>query len=72
MSFFLKLEIIIMCKTSFLVIVNDQAVLDRKDRIIITTKEHGLIVYDHQAGAFKNYDNFKLREERYSYAAILQ
>ena len=52
--------------------VNDQAVLDRKNRVIITSKEHGLIVYDHQAGAFKNYNNFKLREERTRFAAILQ
>ena len=30
------------------------------------------MVYDHQAGTFTNYDNFKLREERNRYAAILQ
>ena len=30
------------------------------------------MVYDHQAGAFTNYNNFKLREERKRYAAILQ
>ena len=51
---------------------DDQAVLDRKNRIIITSKNHGLIIYDHQAGTFENYDNFKLREERQHYAAILQ
>ena len=50
----------------------DQAVLDRKNRIIITSKDHGLIVYDHQKGIFTNYDNFKLREYRTEYAAILQ
>ena len=50
----------------------DQAVLDRKNRISITSKEHGLIVYDHQQGTFKNYNNFKLREERTRFAAILQ
>ena len=50
----------------------DQAVLDRKTRIIITSKNHGLIIYDHQAGTFTNYDNFKLKEERVGYAAILQ
>ena len=50
----------------------DQAVLDRKNRIIITSKNHGLIVYDHQAETFTNYDNFKLKEERVGYAAILQ
>ena len=50
----------------------DKAVLDRKNRIIITSKDHGLIVYDHQAGTFRNYDDFKLKEERVGYAAILQ
>ena len=30
------------------------------------------MVYDHQAGAFTNYNNFKLREKRVLYAAILQ
>ena len=50
---------------------NNQAVLDRKNRIIITSKEHGLIVYDHQAGTFTNYNNFKVRGCRI-YAAILQ
>ena len=30
------------------------------------------MVYDHQARTFTNYDNFKLREERKRYAAILQ
>ena len=51
---------------------SDQAVLDRKNRIIITSKDHGLIVYDHQTGTFTNYDNFKIREYRERYAAILQ
>ena len=51
---------------------NDQAVLDRKDRIIITSHRYGLIIYDHQAGTFTNYDNFKIREARQRYAAILQ
>ena len=51
---------------------SDQAVLDRKNRIIIISKAHGLIIYDHQSGTFTNYDNFKIREERQFYAAILQ
>ena len=53
---------------------NDQAVLDRKDRIIITSYRYGLIVYDHLAGTFKFFRNykFKLREVRRYYAAILQ
>ena len=50
----------------------DQAVFDRKNRIIITSKNHGLIVYDHQAESFKNHDNLKLNEERVGYVAILQ
>ena len=52
--------------------VYDQAILDRKNRIIITSNNHGLIVYDHNQGTFTNYDNFKLREERGGYAAVLQ
>ena len=51
---------------------DDQAVLDRKNRIIITSKDHGLIIYDHQELIFTPYNNFKLREEREAYAAILQ
>ena len=51
---------------------SDQGVLDRKNRIIITSKDHGLIVYDHQAGTFIPYNSFKLRECRRKYAAILQ
>ena len=50
----------------------DQAVLDRKNRIIIISKDHGIIVYDHHARTFTNYNNFKLREYRMNYAAILQ
>ena len=50
----------------------DQAVLDRKNRIIITSRHYGLIVYDHKEGAFQSFPNFKLREERKGYAAILQ
>ena len=50
----------------------DQAVLDRKNRIIITSKHHGLVIYDHHEGTFTPYNNFKLREERQQYAVILQ
>ena len=50
----------------------DQAVLDRKSRIIITSKDHGLIVYDHHEGTFTPYNNFKIREYRERYAAIVQ
>ena len=50
----------------------DQAVLDRKNRIIITSEKHGLIIYDHEVGKFQSFPNFKLREVRTRYAAILQ
>lgn len=49
-----------------------QAVFDRKKRIIITTNDHGIIVYDPIQGVIKNYPNFKLREERRQYMALLQ
>ena len=49
-----------------------QAVLDRQHRVIITSKYHGLIIYDHRAGTFQNFPSFRLREERDYYAAILQ
>ena len=50
----------------------DQAVLDRKNRIIITSRDHGLIIYDHTERKFTPNNNFELREERRFYAAILQ
>ena len=50
----------------------DQAVLDRKNRIIITSNRYGLIIYDYQAEKFTIFKDFKLREERKYYAAILQ
>ena len=49
-----------------------QAVLDRQNRVIITSKYYGLIIYDHRAGSFQNFPSFRLREERDYYAAILQ
>ena len=52
--------------------IHDQAVLDRHNRIIIRSKDHGLVVYDHQEGTITNYDNFKLKEKQQGYAAILQ
>ena len=51
---------------------DDQAVLDRKNRIIITSAGYGLIIYEHQEGTFTPYNNLKIREERIRYAAILQ
>ena len=55
-----------------LMTVNNQAVLDRRNRIIITSNEYGLFIYDHQNGSFKHFPNFILREKRYFFAAILQ
>ena len=55
-----------------LMTVNNQAVLDRRNRIIITSNEYGLVIYDHQKGSFKHFPNFTLREKRYFFAAILQ
>ena len=49
-----------------------QAVLDRKNRVIIISNKYGLLVYDHQNRSFQHFSDLKLREERYSYAAILQ
>ena len=50
----------------------DQAVLDRNNRIIITSKDHGLIIYDHQAETFTPYNIFKLKEYRKEHSTILQ
>ena len=49
----------------------DQAVLDRKNRIIILSRGHGLIVYDHQHRSFQHFPNFTLKEQRMNYASIL-
>ena len=49
----------------------DQAVLDRQNRIIILSRSHGLIVYDHQHRSFQHFPNFTLKEQRMNYAAIL-
>ena len=51
---------------------NDPAVLDRKNRVIITSKKYGLIVYDHQNETIQDYPNVKLRKERNRYATIIQ
>ena len=50
----------------------DQAVLDRNNRIIITSKDQGLIIYDPQAETFTPYNNFKLKEYRKEHITILQ
>ena len=49
----------------------DQAVLDRKNRIIILSRGHGLIVYDHQHRSFQHFPNFTLKDKRMYYASIL-
>ena len=41
-------------------------------RIIITSKYHDLIVYDHQEVILTNYDGFGIREKRAGYTKILQ
>ena len=52
---------------------SDQAVLDTKrKRILITSKNHGLITYDYERGIFEQYPEIKLREKRTFYGAILQ
>ena len=52
--------------------VDDHAILDRKNRIIIISKNHGMIVYNHKNGTFTNYDHLKLRVKGGIHAAILQ
>ena len=49
-----------------------QSVLDKHGRITIISKKHGLITYDIQKETFKHYPEFKLREARKSFTALLQ
>ena len=49
----------------------DQFVLDRKNRIIITSNKHGLIVYDHQEGTFRKFP-FVLTQKQQGSVVILQ
>ena len=50
---------------------NAQAVVDRKNRIILTTNNYGVIVYDPIQGVIKDYPQFKLREGRAWFSALL-
>ena len=52
--------------------VFDQAVLDRENRIIIVSRNHGLIVYDHQHQFFQHFPNLKPKDKRIQHATILQ
>ena len=52
--------------------VFDQAVLDRKNRIIIVSRKYGLLVYDHQHQSFQHFPKFTLKDKRIQYASILQ
>ena len=49
-----------------------QAVVDRKQRIIIITSYHGIIVYDPIQGVIKDYPDLQLRETRKYFSALLQ
>ena len=52
---------------------NAQAVVDRKKRIIVTTNNHGIIIYDTIQGTITSHENHKLREKRkWGYVALLQ
>ena len=57
---------------SFHAYFDAQAVLDRQGRIIIISNKHGLITYDIQKEKFRHYPDYKLREPRRSFTAILQ
>ena len=52
--------------------VNDKAVLDRSNRIIIISKEYGLIVYDYEQGTFTDYQTKFYDSELMNYIAFLQ
>merc|ERR1739848_934612 len=49
-----------------------QSVLDRQGRIIIISNKHGLITYNIQNETFKHYPDYKLREPRRCFTALLQ
>ena len=50
---------------------NAQVVVDRKKRIIITTNEHGIVIYDHIKATIVSNTEYKLKEKRYGFAALL-
>ena len=49
-----------------------QSVLDRQGRIIIISNDHGLIIFNIQNETFKHYPDYKLREPRTNFTALLQ
>ena len=49
-----------------------QSVLDRQGRIIMISNKHGLIIFDIKKEAFKHYPNYRLRESRTKFTALLQ
>ena len=52
---------------------NDQAILDRCGRIIITSNTYDcFILYDYENGTFKHYPNAKLLDNRNFYVALVQ
>lgn len=51
---------------------NAQVVVDWKKRIIVTTNDYGIIIYDPIQGVIKNYTSFKLRKYHKWYNAFLQ
>ena len=53
-------------------IIDAQSVLDRQGRIIIISNKHGFIIYDIKKELFKHYPDYKLRESRTGFTALLQ
>ena len=51
---------------------NAQAVVDRKKRIILTTNNYGIVIYDPIQGTIKSHPTHTLKEKRKSYSALLQ
>ena len=49
-----------------------QSVLDRQGRITIISNEHGLIIFDIEKETFKHYPDYKLREHRECFTALLR
>ena len=49
-----------------------QSVLDRQGRITIISNKHGLIIFDITKETFKHYPEYKLREPRTDFTALLQ
>lgn len=52
--------------------LNAQCIVDRMGRVLILSKDDGLIVFDSKQETFKKYEKFGLREKRISFSALLQ